>query len=332
MRRFYYLFRAMMWLFLTFGRAAWHFRYRAMHSLDLPAGLALSTQEHCRLKHYFYGTTYLAAVMCCLRNQPRSPREKHLFTNLAALACCFDDLVDSFREGEDSSILWQDNPEAYALVADQRGLALHWLHNIYRTLSELHLGQFRAYMHRVFNVETGGRQRTGYGDNLPDGSQVGILEKITAEKGGASVLLFRSVLGHPLSSAEEDALSQFGYLIQLSDDIFDLWHDRQAGIVTLPTFLAERSEIALLEKIFERQLAATQAAFRQTPYPSGQVETALLTLHFLSSITRVCLQRYLNLENKFGMIPLDNRTAIVVDMGNWANRFRTIRHLLRPVP
>ena len=317
--RFYYLFRASLWLLLSFSRATWHFRFRAMHALDLPEGLAIGAKEQRRLKHYFYGTTYLAALMCSLRNQPRSRTEKYLFTNLSALAYSFDDLVEAFRDRDDSSILWQDNPEIYGLVADKRGLALHLLNKINQSLPEQNLVPFRAYMHRVFNVETAGRQ------------QVELLENITSEKGGCSVLLFRSVLSHPLLEAEADALFQFGYLIQLCDDIFDLWHDRQAGIVTLATVYAERGEVLLLNTLFEQQVLVTLQAFRQTNYPSVQVETALNMQHYLVSITRVCLAYYQDLEFKYGALPLQDRTILVVDMEKWRNRFMAIRYLLQPI-
>jgi len=303
---------------LAFSRAAWHFRGAAARSLDLPKGLAIGAKEKRRLKHYFYGTTYLAALMCCLRNQPRSRREKYLFTNLSALAYSFDDLAEAFRDN-DLSVLWQDNPEAFGLAADERGLALHLLHNIYRVLPEPRLGQFQGYMHCVFKVETTGRQNLGN------------VEKITAEKGGFSVLLFRSVLEHSLSEKEENAFYQFGYLIQCCDDIFDLWHDRQAGIITIATAHAERSEIELLTQLFEQQVAVTYLAFRQTSYPSKQVETALNMIHCLVSITRLCLQHYSDLERKYGALPLDDRTTMVVDMDIWTNRFRAIRYLLRPI-
>ncbi len=331
------LFRATLWLFLAFGRAAWYSRWQAMRSLDLPEGFVMDSKEKCRLRHYFYGTTYLAVLMCCLRNQPRSRHEKHLFTNLSALAYSFDDLVDAFGRDDDPGVLWQNNPEAFGLVADQRGLATHLLHNIYVALPGERLGQFRAYMHLVFNVETAGRQE--FGIFLPAKAStkeggywdIGILKKIMAEKGGNSVLLFRSVLSHPLSEKEEKALYQFGCLIQFCDDIFDLWHDRQAGTVTLTSFISERGEIELLVKIFEEQVAATNLALRNTDYACVQVETALHAVHYLVSISRVCLRHYLDLKHKYGTLPLDDRTAIVVDMALWANRFRAVRYLLRPV-
>ncbi|MFN0036287.1 MAG: hypothetical protein ACKVUS_14580 [Saprospiraceae bacterium] len=327
---YFYLLRATVWLFRAFGGAARHFRARVLRSLALPEGLALAPSELHRLKHYFYGATYLAALMCSLRNRPRSKAEKHLFDNLSALACFFDDLVDANprRFSSTSERARLTDVEAYGLATDKRGLALHLLHNIYRALPERDLRRFREFMHRVFEAETAGRQDVG--ESGTGNRDIAALQKITAEKGGCSVLLFRSVLSHALSQAEEQALFEFGCLIQLCDDIFDLWHDRQAGIVTLATLLAERSEVGFLNQLFEQQVAATHEAFRRTAYPAAQIETALSTLCFLTSITRVCLRHYQNLEKKHGALPFARRAAVVVDMDIWANRLWAAGYLLRP--
>ena len=285
----------------------------------------LSSGEKRRFQHYFYGTTFLATVMGSLRNRPRSRQEKLLFANLSALAFCFDDLVELIRDNGDPAMHWQDNPEAYGQATDKRGLGLHLLHNIYRNLPENELLQFKAYMHRIFNVETASNQRQPGAPGLED------LKKLTAEKGGYSVLLFRSLLHHTLSKAEENALYQFGYLIQICDDIFDLWHDRQAGIDTTATFFAGQGEVDLMVKNFEQQVAFTYQAFRQTQYPVVQVETAVHIIHYLISITRVCLHHYIDIKYSHGKMPLENRTLIVVDMEKWSNRYLAAQNLLRPL-
>jgi len=361
LRHWYYLFRATVWLALAFARASWYFKNRALHDLALPHPESLTSKEKRRLKHYFYGTTYLSAVFCMLRGRTRTRREKHLFTNLAALAYFFDDLVDAFRGRDDSGILWQDNPEEYGHTADPRGLALHFLHNIYRELPPGDLAQFKDFMHRVFNIETKGRQNGDWGLGIGD------LKRVTAEKGGYSVLMFRRVLSNPLSAEEQEAMFQFGYFVQLCDDIFDLWHDRQAGTATLATFFAEKNDVAELREIFEKQVGVVREAFLNsspvsTPPPtpplkgrgdvtlsrhilrlpslsgvgsgvgltSGSAHTARAAIHFLVGITRVCLRHYEDLQKKHGTLPLDDRAAMVVDMERWGNRLRAARELLAP--
>jgi len=311
---------ATIWLSLAFARAAWYFKRRALHDLGLPQAESLSSKEKRRLQHYLYGATYLSVIFCMLRNRIRSRREKHRFTNLAALAYFFDDLVDSFRDRDDSGILWQDNPEVYGLAADGSGLALHFLHNIYQELPPANLPRFRYYMHQVFNVETAGRQQDGEASELPE------LQRITAEKGGYSVLLFRSVLDNPLSEQEGETLYQLGYLVQLCDDIFDLWFDRKAGLRTAPRQLAEAGLVLELAAFFEAQVNRTRHDF-------GQIKagSAWAAVHFLVTVTRVCLQHYLDLQKKHGTLPLDDRAAMVVDMERWEIRIRAAWYLVRRI-
>lgn len=320
----FYLLRATIWLAGAFARASRYFKNKALHDLELPHPESLTSKERRRLKHYFYGTTYLSAIFCLLRGHTRTRREKHLFTNLAALAYFFDDLVDTFRDRDTSGVLWQNNPEEYGQTADERGLALHFLANVYRELPPGDRSEFQEFMHRVFNVETAGRQQTD-AENLT----INDLQKITAEKGGCSVLLFRRVLAHPLTAAEREALFQFGHLIQLCDDIFDLWFDREAGICTLATVLVERNNVRHLTELFENQYAATRLAFRAIPDFSGlQKETALRAVHFVVTVTRVCLRHYRALQKKHGNLPLTDRAQMVVDMERWGNRLRAAYFLM----
>ena len=312
----YYLFRASVLLALSFLQAGWYFRFRAAGDLGLPPAQPLKAAEIRRWKHYFFGTTYLAVVFAALNGHRRNRQERRLFSNLAALACFFDDLADTFRPNDDSGISWKGNPEQYGRTADPSGRALHFLQNIYEHLPPEHLAEFKQFMHRVFEVETAGRQQRSPAPDLPE------LARLTAEKGGYSVLLFRRVLALPLPAAEREALYAFGLLIQLCDDIFDLWFDRQTRTVTLATVLTEQHDLKGLRHLFEQQVAATARAIRQTPYPAARVETALRVVHFLVSITRVCLRHYGRLEKRLGGLPLDNRAAMVVDMARWANRWR----------
>ena len=316
-----HLLPATLWLLLAFIQAAWFFRFRALQILDLPQPDALNSKEKRRLQHYFYGTTYLSVVFCTLRGFPRRPGEKRLFTRLAALAYFFDDLVDAFRDKDNSGQLWQDNPEAYGQTADERGLALHFLQQLYLELPPENLIQFKAFMHQVFNVETAGRQ-------VDFTLHIQELEKITADKGGYSVLLFRRVLAHPLSAAEQDALYQFGYLIQLCDDIFDLWHDQQAGICTLATHLGGRQQMGELQQLFEEQVEVVRTAFYQlAPRLHGRL--AWSAAYYLVTITRLCLRHYADLQKKHGTLPVQNRSLMVVDMERADFRWRAVKQFLR---
>jgi hypothetical protein len=309
-RHWYFLLRTALLLASEFARAGWYFKKRALHDLALPDSDALTSKEKRRLKHYFYGTTYLSVIFCSLRGRRRNRRERRLFLHLSALACYFDDLVDAFTHPGSVETGWLDNPEAYGRATDPGGRALHLLQKISRDLPAHDLEQFRAFMNRVFNAET-------------DVAQQATAETLAlhcAEKGGFSVLLFRRALPDPLSPTEQEALFQFGFLIQLCDDIFDLWHDRQAGIATPAAFFAAQNDVTAMKKLFEQQVQAVQQAFARLP----RYQTALAAIQFLSGITRVCLRHYEDLQKKHGTLPLDDRKLMVVDMEQWRNRMRVV--------
>ena len=278
------------------------------------------------MKHYFYGTTYLSIIFCTLRGHTRTRREKHIFTNLAALAYFFDDLVDAYRNQDDSGMLWENNPEEYGKTADERGLALHFLGNVYAELPPADLGEFREFMHKVFNVETAGRQ-TSSTSALP----IEALQRITAEKGGYSALLFRRVLAHPFAAGEQEAIFRFGHLIQLCDDIFDAWFDRQEGTVTVATTMLEQNKVPELVRLLEEQVALTKKAFFQTDYPYLYSRTAWGAVHFIVTVTRVCLRHYQVLSRQYPQLPLADRHAMVVDMEKWGNRLRSAYYLVAKI-
>lgn len=307
------------WVFL---RAWYFFRGKALHILALPRHQELSSKEKRRFKHYFYGVSYLSAIFGALRGRLRTRRERERFTHLAALAYFFDDLVDAYRHGDIEGAHWLDNPELYGKIADERGLALHFLQSIYALQTPAQKLVFQQYMHRVFNVEIQGRQ-WGNSEFGMRNSELEIM-RITAEKGGCSVLLFRSLLDNPISEPEAEALYQFGALIQLCDDIFDLWFDAQAKTATVALDLAEKGKVEALQALFEQQVAHTRHLINQLPRP----HLAWAMIFFLVAITRVCLQHYADLERQFGKVPLADRKLLVVDMERWINRLRAASALL----
>jgi hypothetical protein len=127
LKHLYYLSQATLRLTLGFVKNLWYVYRKRYNDLDLPPSVFLSQKEDKRYKHYLFGTAYLNFIFCTLRGYTRTPQERYLFSNLAALTPLFDDLADTFRHKDDSGIVWFNNPEMYGEVADDRGLALHLL-------------------------------------------------------------------------------------------------------------------------------------------------------------------------------------------------------------
>lgn len=328
LRHWFYLTHATAWLFWVFGKAMFVYQTSLFSWLQRVAGQAWSPQERRRLRHYYNGTTYLSAVFCCLRGYSLRVGERRTFAQLSALAGFFDDLVDIAHQ-PDALERWQNDPESYGQAADERGLAIRFLNQIKAALPAHRQLLFQTFMLRVFNLEIAGKQQ-----QAPNTLES--LAHMTAEKGGYSVLLFRSVLHNDLSPSEETALYQFGCLIQLSDDIFDVWFDLQAGTHTVATRMMSEQQPLELSRRFEHQLGNTRNAFRAMEhsilpdgYPAARIETTLRVIHYLAAITRVCLKQYAALALE-GPLPLQDRSKMVVDMARLRNWLRTVKAVLEP--
>jgi hypothetical protein len=59
------------------------------------------------------------------------------------------------------------------------------------------------------------------------------MRRITFDKGGSAMLLCRSIMDHPMKENEEEMVLQLGALVQLTNDIFDVWEDYLKGIKTM---------------------------------------------------------------------------------------------------
>lgn len=302
----------------TFVGAWWYWRTKAAETVGQRVFESMTGKEKRRFKHYFYGTTYLAGLFGLLHGRRRAAGEKSLFLHLSALAYFFDDLVDTIHRHPPPP-----EPEEFGKQHDDaRGLALHFLNILYEKVPADRLELFKALIDRVFRLESAGRQQHVHGMSETE------LAALTAEKGGCSVMLFRTVFGAPLSEQEITLWFCFGHFIQLCDDVFDLWFDLRDGTATLATYFAEKNRIADLVQCFEKQVTDMREAFCHSGCRPRGIRRAEKAAHFLVAITRVCLQHYSDLQKNGGTLPLESRRQLVVDMERWPNRRRAALELL----
>ncbi len=314
----YFLVLATVRLVVLFVRASRYFKKNGLSDLAPEQQVRYSAKRH---RHYFLGAVFLGAVFAQIRGRAFNRADMCRFSNLAALACFFDDLTDGVRGSSALSNGSLTTIEAFARVADPSGLAVHFLEKTCAMLPPENAESFHDALRRVFQLEVANRQQ-----QLPPPS-LDEIARLTAEKGGYSVMLFRCLLAEPITVPEREAVLAFGCLVQLSDDIFDLWHDRQNETATEATFFAAQNDVEQLAAFFEQHVAAVSRAIRQTSIPSIQQETALRTVHFLVSITRVCLRHYHVLRKKHGTLPLHDRRAMVVDMARWHMRLQAVQNV-----
>ncbi len=149
------------------------------------------------------------------------------------------------------------------------------------------------------------------------------LKEITWAKGGYALLLYRSALNHPISDTEWNAVFQLGGLMQLHNDIFDLYRDLQEGIATLPS---ETKSIDDLSYLYQLEIEKTFHLFEQLSFNRYRKQKFYLLLQLAVQTGHICLQQYRDLEIKYGVFtPVEySRKELVCDMEDLVKIGKTI--------
>jgi hypothetical protein len=149
------------------------------------------------------------------------------------------------------------------------------------------------------------------------------LKDITWAKGGYALLLYRSALNRPISPEEWDAVYQLGGLMQLHNDIFDLYRDLREGIVTLP---AQTRSVKDLSKLFIAEIEKTFALYNRLPFSPYQKRKFFLLLYLAVQTGHQCLNQYAKVEAKYGEFNPTKRSRqeLVCDMEDLRKISKTV--------
>lgn len=90
-----YLLRASYWIIQNMGQAALQTRIPGRRIIDLPGMACFAAAVKRRITHCAYGTAYLTALFCSLRQTQLRAEEARLTVYLSALVGYFDDLREA---------------------------------------------------------------------------------------------------------------------------------------------------------------------------------------------------------------------------------------------
>ena len=156
------------------------------------------------------------------------------------------------------------------------------------------------------------------------------IQDITFYKGGSSLLFYRTAFLPKPSADEEKLVYNLGSLMQLSNDIFDVYKDRENGIKTLIT---EAAHIQPARELLKQQLSTYYRSAYDMGFPKKNV-TAFLSILSLGIFSRafVCLDQLEKNEvltgNKFS-VQLYSRKQLICDMDGLRNKLRSARYHIR---
>ncbi|RXK86152.1 hypothetical protein [Filimonas effusa] len=161
-----------------------------------------------------------------------------------------------------------------------------------------------------------------HNSQLPDET----LLDITFTKGGYSVLLCRYYLDLPANATEEACWYRIGTIIQLTNDLFDIYKDLADNIDTLPNRM---TNAYVFEQFFREQMGKMDGLIRQLPYGRQRIQGFRLAMSGIYGLGLVAIDQLKAIQGDqlqlpdFGSLP---RKALIVDMEKTRNLVKCLRH------
>ena len=155
------------------------------------------------------------------------------------------------------------------------------------------------------------------------------LTRITFEKGTYSFLIFHSILDHQPGEAMKELIRQLSGLLQLANDIFDIYKDLRSGITTLPN---RTTDFKQFRKYFIKESIRFNTMAHALPSPKNKIIPFIVAIQLVISRGLVALDQLERLTNKYALpIQLNSipRKELVCDMELWGNRLNWMKYAYR---
>lgn len=181
-----------------------------------------------------------------LRGRSLSVKERGALTYLGALTGLFDDLFDKNNTALAHIRQMIETPETHLAQTPSEKLIIRFYQQALALVPDKN--RLTEASLRVFDAQILSKKQTSQQIDRKE------IESITKQKGGVSILFYRSVFDVTQTAEEQDMLMLLGYLGQLENDIFDIYDDYTSGIQTLATIETELDQLRLTYRKIIRQV------------------------------------------------------------------------------
>lgn len=283
--------------------------FRTLERMEQKYGEKISPAYRKRFDLYTKIATIFIYWLETLRGQQLNQQQKQMALLFCGLTPLFDDLLDEQHFSSE---------EIYRLIQKQmqRGTLIE----------KLCIGLFEEMEHIQTDRSWTTRWQQAMDYQISSQKQTeqhlstAEIKDITSGKGGYSLLLYLdAILPGQYSKSEGEAIYQMGAIIQLTNDIFDIYKDRNEGIYTLATTC---SDVAALRDYYLTEVTKNIAQFKALGYKRIRVRQFLLQYQLIISRGKVALDQLLALQRRDGgKFSPDNysRKELICDMELWTN-------------
>jgi len=260
----------------------------------------------------------LGEAFAALRSSSLSEKERRGCTWLGATTGLFDDFFENTSLADGYIELLYRQPAMYTGNNANEKLANHcWRIALIHAANADLLKDMAGMVHRS-------QSESRLQKNNNPGREA--LQRITFDKGGYSVLFYMAFFYKAITPADETLFYHAGALLQLENDLFDVYKDHQGRITTLVTC---GMKIASLRTIYLDLWAKTKQYLLETSYsPAGKNQFRKI-LCGLVSRGLVCLdmlQQRENENNGFFDPAAFTRKQLICDMEKPVNLLLTMHY------
>ncbi len=244
--------------------------------------------SHKIFKYYaLYVPVVIGNGFARLHGRALSEKERRLLTLLGIVTPFFDDFFDIERLSEDKIHALFSDPFTTSADTLMQKAFTHYGREIVSSVPDK--GFFRKISEEVFQSQI----QSG----LQESHIISVEENkiLTRNKGGYSLLFYYSGMDVERNEAIQDVIYKTGALLQLCNDIFDIYKDIQKGIYTLPR---SYTDIADLKQYFLDSYNELLSRANALPLPRHNVEAFLRRPQFLFAMTLVSLNNLSRLQAK----------------------------------
>ena len=268
---------------------------------------------------FYYGLAVpvIGEIFCLLRGTKMTNSERKTLTYLGGLTGLFDDFFDELETTEEHIKELINNP---SIELGKNSHEILFIKFYLKALEQDHSKSIKKYFNEGFDAQVESKKQTD--PNLPSEE----ILKITQQKGGIFILLYRAALDGHIPDFEKELLFNIGLLGQLENDIFDIYKDHKAGICTLATttksmFVLRSRYQSIMNDVFE--------LIDQTSFPKSNKKKFSRLFSIVASRGLVCLDQLIKLENEgFFELSMYSKEQLICNMGKLKNTFKWVKFYL----
>jgi hypothetical protein len=273
------------------------------------------------LNYYAFGVpAILGTAFATLRGNALNEEERKALTYLGALTGLFDDFFDTKNLSEPEILDMINDPHKVKASNSAERIFLQFYNKALASTSNTE--KLREAFYCVYLAQVESKKQLS-GLNELD------LQEITLKKGGVSLIFYRTALANALDERERELLYTLGGLMQLGNDIFDVYKDAQAGIRTM---VNTTESIGKVRQYFCALFNETFQLAQKTNYKQSNINAFIRIISLGLSRCFVCLDQFKKLENSSGerFLPsLYSRADLICDMEKPRNIIKSITYHIR---